>query len=96
MVFRDIGFSDFMHRPGIKKQTKEKTQRKHIQFPKRRGFSLVCFLILGQWIKSENPISLKVIHHRRNPIVTIRYGVRIKKLLNLTLQFLIFHDSVCT
>jgi hypothetical protein len=23
-IFRDIGFSDFIHRPGIKKQTKEK------------------------------------------------------------------------
>jgi hypothetical protein len=24
ITFRDIGFSDFIHRPGIKKQTKEK------------------------------------------------------------------------
>jgi hypothetical protein len=32
---RDIGFSDFIHRPGIKKQTKEKHD---IQFPKRRVF----------------------------------------------------------
>jgi hypothetical protein len=33
-------------------------------------FSLVCFLIPGRWRKSENPVSLKVIHHRQNPIVT--------------------------
>jgi hypothetical protein len=32
--------------------------------------SLVCFLIPGRWIKSKNPISLKAIHHRQNPIVT--------------------------
>jgi hypothetical protein len=31
---------------------------------------LVCFLIPGRWIESENPISLKVIHHRQHPIVT--------------------------
>jgi hypothetical protein len=24
IIFRDIGFSDFIHRPGIKKQTQEK------------------------------------------------------------------------
>jgi hypothetical protein len=28
------------------------------------------FLIPGRWIESENPIFLKVIHHRQNPIVT--------------------------
>jgi hypothetical protein len=33
-------------------------------------FSLVCFLIPGWWIKFKNPISLKVIHHRQNPIIT--------------------------
>jgi hypothetical protein len=32
-------------------------------------FFLSLFLIPGRWIESENPISLKVIHHRQNPIV---------------------------
>jgi hypothetical protein len=48
--------------------------RKQIHFPKRR-VSLVCFLIPGRWIKSETPISLKVIHHRQNPIVINRVSV---------------------
>jgi hypothetical protein len=88
---RDIRFSDFIHRTGIKKQTKEKQVQwlrltlskgpnKIGFFPHLRTetdpvsetscFSLVCFLIPGRWIKSKNPISLKVIHHRQNPIVT--------------------------
>jgi hypothetical protein len=33
-------------------------------------FFLSLFLIPGRWIKSKNPISLKVIHHHQNPIVT--------------------------
>jgi hypothetical protein len=44
-----------MHRRTVDQQQK---QRKQIQFPKRR-VSLVCFLIPGRWMKSENPISLK-------------------------------------
>jgi hypothetical protein len=36
-------------------------------------FPLVCFLIPGRWIESENPISQKVIHHRQNPIVTTSF-----------------------
>jgi hypothetical protein len=36
-AFRNIEFSDYIHRPGIKKQTKGNTTfRKQIQFPKRR------------------------------------------------------------
>jgi hypothetical protein len=33
-------------------------------------FFLSLFLIPGRWIESESPVSLKVIHHRQNPIVT--------------------------
>jgi hypothetical protein len=43
------------------------TKQIHVQ---KYCFSLVCFLIPGRWIKSENPIFLKVIHHRQNSIVT--------------------------
>jgi hypothetical protein len=39
-------------------------------------FFLSLFLIPGRWIKSENPISLKVIHHRQNPIVTNKEDLR--------------------
>jgi hypothetical protein len=38
LIFRDIGFSDFIHRPGIKKQTKEKHDVS--KRPNRLGFSL--------------------------------------------------------
>jgi hypothetical protein len=39
------------------------------------------FLIPGRWIESENPISLKVIHHRQNPIVTRSTKVSKKQVL---------------
>jgi hypothetical protein len=41
--------------------------RKQIQFPKRCVFSN---FESGRWTKSENPVSLCVIHHRQNPIVS--------------------------
>jgi hypothetical protein len=78
VIYSIIEFSDFIHRPGIKKQTKGPQQNRfflHLRtetdsVSKTSCFSLVCFLISGRWIKSENPISLKVIRHRQNPIVT--------------------------
>jgi hypothetical protein len=51
---------------------------------KQIQFSLVCFLIPGRWIKSENPISLKVIHHRQNPIVTTLCSSSHALLISLT------------
>jgi hypothetical protein len=86
-TFRDIGFSDFIHRPSIKKQTKENHDVSETGsvsvlrfFPSpedgnRSSFrNVVVFLSLffntRTMDKSENPISLKVIHHCQNPILT--------------------------
>jgi hypothetical protein len=44
-------------------------------------FPLVCFLIPGRWIESENSIFLKVIHHRQNPIVKTDVVVSLTRLL---------------
>jgi hypothetical protein len=101
-TFRDIGFSDFIHRPGIKKQTKETRrfgnwicfrpqvrERLILLGPLERAslnhwitvcrVSLVCFLIPGRWIKSGNPISLKVIHHRQNNLYCSRNTAIVRK-----------------
>jgi hypothetical protein len=41
-----------------------------IQFPKRCVFHCYLGKKSGRWTKSEKPISLCVIHHRQNPIVS--------------------------
>jgi hypothetical protein len=76
MLHRDTGFSDFVHLPDLKLL---KTQRfgnwicfrpqvrEDIQFPKRCVFSN---FESRWWTKSENPVSLCVIHHHQNPIVS--------------------------
>jgi hypothetical protein len=62
-ISRNIEFSDYIHRPGAPEDGNRSSFR-NVVFP------LVCFLIPGRWIQSENSIFLKVIHHRQNPIVT--------------------------
>jgi hypothetical protein len=68
LIFRDIGFSDFIHRPGIKKQSKEKhdvseTGSVSVLRWGKKPILLSPLERLDQW-------SLKIIHHRQNPIVT--------------------------
>jgi hypothetical protein len=62
LFFRDIRFSDSIHRP---EDGNRSSFRNVVLF-------LSLFFIPGRWIESENPISLKVIHHRQNLIVTTK------------------------
>jgi hypothetical protein len=87
IYFRDIGFSDSIHRPGIKNKLR-KTQR-------FGNWILSLFFISGRWIEFENPVSLKVIHHRQNPIVTIY--IYMSLILWLVLFYCLYTESIwCT
>jgi hypothetical protein len=73
-TFRNIEFSNSIHRPGIKKQTKGNTTfRKLDLFPssgvvKKR-------ILLGPLERASPNHWTIVIHHRQNTIVTTHYDV---------------------